>query len=100
MYTSDEISQGRKDARLKTYCFFLDVQKAYDTPWKTGLWKKLWELGSEERRRMMKKTTECARSAVMLDGKILSYVYFYNELHRDVRYVSPNLLYFKVNSIS
>ena len=31
VYTLGQIIQGRKDAGLTTYCFFLDVQKAYDT---------------------------------------------------------------------
>ncbi|MEP5445307.1 hypothetical protein, partial [Ekhidna sp.] len=45
-----------------TYCFFLDVQKAYDTVWRNGLWKKLWEIGIRGKMwRMMKKMTECAR---------------------------------------
>ena len=29
MYTLGKIIHGRKDAGLTTYCFFLDVQKAY-----------------------------------------------------------------------
>ena len=35
----------------------------------------MWELGIKGKNwRMMKKTTECAISAVMLDGEILKYV--------------------------
>ena len=41
VYTLGKIIQGRKDAGLPTYCFFLDVQKVYDTVWRNGLWKKL-----------------------------------------------------------
>ena len=40
VYTlSKIISKRRKDAGLTTYRFFLDVQKAYDTAWRSGLWK-------------------------------------------------------------
>ena len=48
VYTSGNIIQGRKDAGLTTYCFFLDVQKAYDSSmekWVVELWKKMWEIG-------------------------------------------------------
>ena len=34
VYTLGKITHGRKDAGLTTYCFFLDVQKAYDTVWR------------------------------------------------------------------
>ena len=71
VYTLKKIIQGRKDAGRMTYCFFLDVQKAYDTMWRNGLWKKLWKIGIRGKTwGMMKKITECATSAVMLDGKI------------------------------
>ena len=41
IYILGKIIQGRKDAGLKTYCFFLDVQKAYDTVWRNWLSKEL-----------------------------------------------------------
>ena len=40
VYTLGKIIQGRKDGGLATYCFFLDVQKAYDKVGRNGLWKK------------------------------------------------------------
>ena len=71
MYTLDQVVQGRKDAGRTTYCFFLDVQRAYDTVWRTGLREKLWEIGSRgDTCRMVKKMTECARGAVMRDREI------------------------------
>ena len=44
-YTLGKIIQGRQDAGQATYCFFLGVQKVYDTVWGNGLWKKMWEIG-------------------------------------------------------
>ena len=71
VYTLSKIIQGRKDTGRTTYCFFLDVQKAHDTVWRNGLWKKLWEAGIRGKMwRMVKKMTECAKSAMMLDGEI------------------------------
>ena len=37
VHTLGKIIQGRKDAERTTYCFFLDVQEAYDTAWRNGL---------------------------------------------------------------
>ena len=45
VYTLGKIIQGGKDAGLTTHCFFLDIQKAYDTGWRNGLGKRLWEIG-------------------------------------------------------
>ncbi|CAB1107530.1 unnamed protein product [Ectocarpus sp. CCAP 1310/34] len=36
-FMGGRIIQGRKRARKPTYCFFLDVKKAYDTVWRNGL---------------------------------------------------------------
>ena len=45
VFTLGKILQGRKDAGLATYCFFLGVQKAYDTVWGIGAWKRCGKLG-------------------------------------------------------
>ena len=34
VYTLGEMIEGRQNAGLTTYCFFLGVQKAYDTVWR------------------------------------------------------------------
>ena len=63
VYTLGKMIQGRKDAGRTTYCFFLDVQKAYNTTWRNGWWKKWWEIGIRGKMwRMMKKMTECTTS--------------------------------------
>ena len=40
VFTLSELVQGKC-----TYAFFLDIQKAYDTVWRDGLWLKLRDLG-------------------------------------------------------
>ena len=75
VYTLGKITQGRKDAELTTYCFFLDVQEAYDTVWRNGLRTNMLEIEIRGTMwRMAKHMTACARSAVMLDVEISKYV--------------------------
>ena len=70
VYTLNEIVQGRLREGKKTYAFFLDDQKAYDTVWRNGLWVKLWDLGVRGRMwRVIKRMYEASRSAVLLDGE-------------------------------
>ena len=70
VYTLNVIVQGRLREGKKTYAFFLDVQKAYDTVWRNGLWVKLWDLGVRGRMwRVIKRMYEASRSAVLLDGE-------------------------------
>ena len=47
VYALGKIIQGRKGAGIMTYCFFLDVQKAYETVW-GNVGKISGKLGSEE----------------------------------------------------
>ena len=42
VYTFGKTIKGRKDAGQTVYCFFLDVQKAYDTVLRNGMWK-IWD---------------------------------------------------------
>ena len=75
VYTLNEIVQGRFTEDKETYAFFLDVQKAYDTVWRNGLWLKLWDMGVKGRmRRVIKKIYEASRSTVLLEGREVSYV--------------------------
>ena len=70
VYTLNEIVQGRLRENKKTYAFFLDIQKAYDTVWHDGLWYKLWDMGVKGRMwRVIKKMYMSSRSAVLLEGE-------------------------------
>ena len=70
VYTLNEIVQGRLNEDKETYAFFLDVQKAYDTVWRDGLWLKLWDMGVKGKLwRVIKKMYEASRSAVVLEGE-------------------------------
>ena len=72
VYTLNEIVQGRLWEDKKTYALFLDIQKAYDTVWRDGLWYKLWDMGVKGRMwRVIKKIYESSRSVVLLEGEKL-----------------------------
>ena len=69
MYTLNEIVQGRLSSK-KTYAFFLDVQKAYDTVWHNCFWVKLCDLGVRGRMwHIIKRMYEASRSAILLVGE-------------------------------
>ena len=62
--------QGKLREDKKTYAFFLDIQKAYDTVWHDGLWYKLWDMGVKGRMwHVMKIMYMSSRSAILLDGE-------------------------------
>ena len=62
VYTLNIIVQGRLKEDKETYAFF-DVQKAYDTVWRDGLWLKLWDMGVKGKMwRVIKKMHEAFRS--------------------------------------
>ena len=43
IFVLTEVLRARTDRT--TYTAFIDVKKAYDTVWRVGLWKRLWEEG-------------------------------------------------------
>ena len=45
IFILNEVMQGRLQEGKKTFCFFLDIKKAYDTVWRDGLWYRMWEMG-------------------------------------------------------
>ena len=70
VYTLNEIVQGRLREDKKTYSFFLDIQKAYDSVWHDGLWYKLWDMGVKGKMwHVFKKMYESSESIVLLEGE-------------------------------
>ena len=73
VYTLNEIVQGRLREDKKTYAFFLDIQKAYDSVWHDdmvcGIYK-LCDMGVKGRMWcVIKKMYEPSKSAVLLEGE-------------------------------
>ena len=68
----NELVQGRMKEGKRAFAFFLDVQKAYDTVGRNGLWLKLWEHGVQGKMwRVIKGMCESSRSTVLLEGEKL-----------------------------
>ena len=71
IYTLKELVQGRLKEGKETYnAFFLDLQKAYDSVWRNGLWLKLWEFGIRGKMwRVIKRMYESSKSVLLLNGE-------------------------------
>ena len=69
--TLSQILLGRKRQKLRTFCFFLDIKKAYDTVWRNGLWYRLWHVGIRGKAwRIIKNMYDNTRSCVSIDGQL------------------------------
>ena len=63
------------------------------------MWKKMWEIGVRGNMwRMMKNMTDCARSAVMLDGEVSRHVDILQEVAQGCT-LSPNLFKVYINDM-
>lgn len=68
IFTLHELIMNRRPKR--TYCCFIDIQKAYDRVWRKGLWKKLQDYGLRGKMwRMLQKIYENVESCVQVNGK-------------------------------
>ena len=45
LFVLNEVIQGRLQEAKKTFSFFLDIKKTYDTISRDGLWYRMWEIG-------------------------------------------------------
>jgi hypothetical protein len=55
----------------RTYCFFLDLKKAFDTVWRDGLWCKLWDCGIKGKAwRVIRDIYGHTESSVLVDGEL------------------------------
>ena len=87
--TDDQLFVLTETLRLRTgkvtYAGFIDVKKAYDTVWRMGLWKRLWEEGVRGKMwRVVKGMYQTVESAVLVERKALSGSNYRRELDRDV----------------
>ena len=70
LFTLNELIQGRLKEGKKSFSFFLDIQKAYDSVWRNGLWLKLWNMGVKGKMwRVIKTMYNSSRSAVLFEGE-------------------------------
>ena len=68
-YILHETLMRRKHQGKSTFCFFLDVRKAFDTVWQDGLWKKLYVNGVKGKLwRLIRALYKDTESCVLVDG--------------------------------
>ena len=86
-----EAVQDRSRRKKDTYCCFLDIKKAYDTVFREGLWRRLWEVGVKGKMwRVLKNIYSKVESSVVVNAKRGEWF----ELHTGVRQgciLSPTL---------
>ena len=69
LFVLNEVIQGRLQEGKKTFSFFLDIKKAYDTAWRDGLWYRIWEIGIQGKLwRVIRNIYNVNQSCVYLDG--------------------------------
>ena len=69
LFVLNEVIQGRLQEGKKTFSFFLDIKKAYDTVWRDGLWYRMWEMGIQGKLwRVIRNIYNVNQSCVYLDG--------------------------------
>ena len=67
IFTLHELIMSRRPNR--TYCCFIDIQKAYDRIWREGLWSKLYDGGVRGKMlRMIKSMYKNVESCVLVNG--------------------------------
>ena len=65
----NDILVRRRRASKPTYLLFVDFRKAFDTVWRDGLWKRLWEVGVRGKAwRIVKGVYRDVRLSVLVDG--------------------------------
>ena len=68
IFILNEVIQGRLQEGKKTFCFFLDIEKAYDTVWRDGLWYRMWDMGIQGKLwRVIRNIYNVNRSCVFLN---------------------------------
>jgi hypothetical protein len=69
-FTLNELIQGHKASGKPLYTATIDVEKAYDTVWRDGLWKRLWDEGVRGKLwRMLRALYKKVESSVLVDGE-------------------------------
>ena len=68
----NELINRRRHKKLKTFCCFIDIRKAYDGVFREGLWEKMWQLGIKGKMwRVIRELYRKTKSRMMINGKKL-----------------------------
>jgi hypothetical protein len=98
LFVLTEVLRSRTERT--TFTAFIDVKKAYDTVWRTGLWKRLWDEGVRGKMwRAIKGMYSVVQSSVLV-GEEKTEMF---DLHTGVRQgcvMSPVLFSFFINGLA
>jgi len=84
----------RREHKKTTYTAFIDVKKAYDTVWRNGLWKRLWDEGVRGKIwRVIKGMYSVVQSAVLVGDE-------QTEIFEQGCVMSPVLFSFFINGLA
>jgi hypothetical protein len=68
--TADDLLVRRRRAGKHTFLLSVDFRKAFDTVWRDGLWKRLWDVGVRGKAwRVIKGVYRDIRLSVLVDGE-------------------------------
>ena len=95
-----ELLRARADRT--TYTAFIDVKKAYDTVWRNGLWKRLWDEGVRGKMwRVIKDMYSVVQSSVLVGDEQTEmfdlhtgvlFSFFINGLAREIKEKTQGVL--------
>ena len=91
IFILNEVIQGRLLEGKKTFCFFLDIKKAYDTVWRDWLWYRMWDMGIQGKLwRVIRNSYNVNHSCVFLNGCKSDYFDIYQDVAQGCT-LSPTL---------
>ena len=102
IFILNEVIQGRLQEGKKTFCFFLDIKKVYDTVWRDRLWYRMWEMVIQGKLWCVIRNIyiyNVNSSCVFLNGCKSDYLIFIDGLLKEIERTVPSLPSLELNGL-